>query len=193
MLGTVLDSTDPAPGFELQDQHGQRVALSDYRGKVVVLTFLYTHCPDICPIVTSHLKTAYELLGDDADETAFVAVSVDPQRDTVERAYEYSDDWGMVDKWAFLVGDRERLEPIWSAYYIDPTSVQTGEDSAEPAQLPRPRPGSVGALHQDIALKYNAIHSAPVYLIDREGVMRVLFTLPTDPEEVVHDIRVLLD
>ena len=194
MLGTVLDPAGPAPLFELRDQFGQPVALADFKGKVVVLTFLYTYCDDICPIVTSHLQRTYESLRADASEVAFVAISVDPSRDTVERAHAYSQEWGMLDRWAFLVGDEEQLSPIWKAYYIDPTvddrplggASATGQGSGA-------KHGSVDALRQEMAARYQVTHSAPVYLIDREGLMRVLFTLPLDPDELVHDIALLLD
>ena len=118
--GTVLTSNSPAPPFELENQFGQRVSLSDYKGEVLLLTFLYTSCPDICPLTTSHLRDAHEMLGDDADGVDFVAISVDPERDTVEEAYSYSQKWGMTDTWDFLVGERQQLSPIWKAYYLDP-------------------------------------------------------------------------
>lgn len=77
LKGTDLGK-DPAPNFQLEDQEGRQVALSDLRGKVVVLTFLYTHCPDVCPLIAEHLKTASSQLGAAMNQVAFVAVSVDP-------------------------------------------------------------------------------------------------------------------
>ena len=74
MLGMVLESSDAALSFELQDQFGELVALADYGGKVVALTFLYTYCPDICPVVAGHLQRTHQMLGDDSGEVAFVAV-----------------------------------------------------------------------------------------------------------------------
>ena len=195
MLGTVLSSSNPTSDFELQDQHGRQVSLADYEGRVVALTFLYTYCPDICPAVTANLKQAHEMLGDDVDGVAFVAISVDPERDTVERAYAYSDNWGMVSKWSFLVGDEEQLSPIWRAYYIDPTKddvshSKASDESAHAQGSPR---GGVKTSGGGIAAEYEVAHAAALYLIDREGIMRVLFTPPLDPISIVHDIRLLLD
>ena len=192
-LGTVLESSSPATPFELRDQFGHPVNLAGYRGKVVALTFLYTYCPDICPIVAAHLQQAHRKLGDDADQVAFVAVSVDPARDTVERAYAYSEKCDMLNSWAFLVGGEEELAPIWKAYYIDPAvDDRAGDGSATETRDASQRSG-VDALRQGLVPRYNVVHSAPVYLIDREGLMRVLFTLPFEPDDLVHNIRLLLD
>jgi len=64
--GTELTSRDPAPGFRLTDQFGRPVALDEISGEVVALTFLYTNCPDTCPLTTQTLRQAYDALGDDA-------------------------------------------------------------------------------------------------------------------------------
>ena len=194
MLGTVLDSVERAPSFELRDQFDQPAALSDYRGEVVLLTFLYTYCPDVCPAVTGHLRTTHELLGDDEGRVDFVAISLDPERDTVERAREYSDDWGMLDKWDFLVGDRDSLSPVWKGYYVDPAQVDWTR--GEPAVTPPTAGSSHGAaeaLRRQIATRYEVVHSSPVYLLDRERRIRVLFTPPLDPKAIAHDIRLLLE
>ena len=191
MLGTVLSSSNPAPDFELTDQFGQPIALSSYGGKVVLLTFLYTYCPDICPIVTSHLRDAHEMLGDDAGDVAFLAVSVDPARDTVEQAHAYSIRWRMLDRWAFLVGNEEALSAVWDDYYLEPSVDGQSNGDAEASQTAHD--GGVDGVQQEVEARYTVTHSAPVYLIDGEGRMRVLFTPPLDPEAIVHDIRLLLD
>ena len=126
--GTALSLPRPATPFELENQLGQSISLADHEGKVVLLTFLYTRCPDVCPLVTSQLRDTYQILGSDANDVAFIAVSVDPERDTVEAAYEFSERWGMTASWDFLVGDRNELSGVWSAYYIDPS---TSSDSHE--------------------------------------------------------------
>lgn len=192
-FGTVLQAQDPAPVFQLTDHFGNSAPLSEYNdGKVVLLTFLYTYCPDICPIVAHHVRNTRELLGDDINNVSIVAISVDPERDTVERAREYSDDWKMTDKWAYLTGTEDELSPIWASYFVssmihDPPT--TGEISAtnEIADI-----SGVDALRRDIATRYSVSHQAPVYLIDRQGRLRVLHTLPIDPAEIVADIRLLL-
>ena len=188
--GTVLTSADPATPFELTNQFGRDVALSDYAGRVTVLTFLYTNCPDVCPIVTAQLRDALELLGDDAGKVAFAAVSVDPQRDTVAEALAFSEKWRMTDRWDFLVGDEETLSSVWKAYHLDPVAHDGAGDGHGDKQS---QGVGVKALREDIARRYLVIHSAPVYLIDRQGRLRTLFTLPFEPEALVHDVRLLLD
>ncbi len=208
--GTELTARAPATSFTLTNQFSRSVSLDDYRGKVVLLTFLYTNCPDICPLTTSNIREAYGLLESDAEELAMVAVSVDPERDTVEEALAFSQHWQMADRWDFLTGQRAELERIWRAYYIDP-SVDSSSDAHETstASAQRPRTGGVAALRQGIlgqpapsagsrqALSsskgYLVGHSSPVYLVDRAGLMRVVHTLPFEPSALAHDIRLLID
>ncbi len=175
--GTELDDDGVAYDFQLDDQFGSPVALRDLRGNVVVLTFMYTNCPDVCSIVTTQLDGIYESLGERAAEVEVVAISVDPERDTIEEAHGFLERWGLTEEWSFLVGDRASLEPIWGAYYLAPVS-QGG--------------GPAGALRQLSTEPYFVRHSTPVYLIDRTGHRRIVFTQPLDPDEVSHDIHLLL-
>ncbi len=190
--GTRLTAGESAPSFELADQFGRAAESGDYRGRVVLLTFLYTHCPDVCPIVTGQLRKASEALEDEASEIAIVAVSVDPERDTVEAALDYSDKWRMSDRWEYLVGSRNELREVWAAFYVDPVEIDLKGESGEAQTGGDPPAGSVDALRQDLRERYLVTHSAPVYLIDREGVMRVVFTPPLDVDAMVHDVRLLL-
>ena len=189
--GTVLTSGDRAPAFELVNHFGGNVDSDDYLGSPLLLTFLYTSCPDVCPITAGQLRETLDLLGDDVDEVRVAAISVDPERDTVETALEFSDRWGMADAWDFLVGGREVLEPLWKAYYIDP-AIEDHASSAGSSH-PSPRTGATKALQQSFSERYLVVHSNPVYLMDGEGVMRVVFTSPLDPEEIAHDVRLMLD
>ena len=186
--GTELASANPATPFTLRDQFDQQVNLFDLKGRVVVLTFLYTNCPDVCPLTTDALRKAYDSLGQDAQQTAFVAITVDPSRDSVEQVYSYSEQRDMLHKWAFLTGIEEELAPLWQAYYV----------AAEPARAKTNGATSEEHTHTDTGdadstAEYLVDHSAPVYLIDREGRMRVVFTeLTLDPQPLVDDIRLLL-
>ena len=191
--GTRLTAGESIPQFELTDQFGRAVASADYRGRVVMLTFLYTNCPDVCPIVTGQLRAAREALDAEASEVAVVAVSVDPERDTVEAAREYSDRWRMSDRWEYLVGTREDLAEVWAAFYVDPVTYDHEETGQQDRTTASPPAGGVDALRQDLRERYLVNHSAPVYLIDREGVMRVVFTPPLDPDAIAHDAKLLLD
>ena len=190
--GTRLTAGESVPGFELTDQFGQAAESGDYRGRVVLLTFLYTHCPDVCPIVTGQLRKASEALQNEASEIALVAISVDPERDTVEAARDYSDKWRMSERWEYLVGSRDEPREGWAAFYADPVEIDLDEEGSESEAAGEPPTGSVDALRQDLRQRYLVSHSAPVYVIDREGVMRVVFTPPLDVDAMVHDVRVLL-
>ena len=191
--GTLLKNADTAPGFTLTNQFGQPVSLDSFRNRVVVLTFLYTNCPDVCPIVTSRLREVYQGLGADSDDAQFIAISVDPARDSVDSARDYLDKWGLSDGWQYLVGEQWQLEAVWKNYYIDPAvSDHNPLESGPVRSTPEPR-GAIGTLSAGIAERYLVIHSTPVFLIDREGRRRVVFTPPLEPEEVAHDIRLLLD
>ena len=200
--GNTLN-VEEAPDFSLRDQHNRAVGLSDFRGKVVALTFLYTYCPEICPGITETLRKTADLLDDEAaEQVQLLAVSVDAERDTVEAAFNYSRDASLHDRWRFLVGTREELEPVWKAYWLDP-SVDTSvgyqivhlHDDGD-LHLHDVDDGS-GASTGDIKVVREGpliSHSAPVFLIDREGNRRVLLNdLALDPAPLVHDLRILLD
>ena len=185
--GTVLKSAELSPQFNLSNQFGQSVTLESLQGRVVVLTFLYTYCPDVCPIITTQLKGVQGQLEEEANAVEFVAISVDPERDTVEAARDYLERWKLGDKWQFLVGSRETLAPVWSSYYLDPYA----EDARGETPTPEPR-GAMDSLSAAITERYLVVHSAPVFLIDRNGRRRVVFTSPLNPEEIIQDIRRLL-
>ena len=93
--GTVMNPPFAAYDFSLTNQRGETVTLSELRGKSVVVTFLYTSCAGVCPFVGIKLKMTAEMLGEEAGGVEFIAVSTDPQRDTPERATDYSRELGM--------------------------------------------------------------------------------------------------
>ena len=198
--GTELDPGNVAPLFKLTDQSSDWVGLSDFSGKVVVLAFVYTNCPDVCPITTETLRRAYVLLGEDTEQVEFLAITVDPDRDSVESAYEYSKEKDMLGKWHFLVGSEDELEPIWTAYWLDPVRSNGARHADAKVSDGGGKLGADAALdvpgaHTDRAGTdgYLVSHSAPVFLIDREGYRRVLFTdLSLDPSPLVLDILLLL-
>ena len=197
--GTELDYPDIAPPFRLVNQFGDSVGLSDMAGKVVVLTFLYTGCPDICPLTTETLRRAHLLLGNDSSGIEMVAISVDSEHDSVERAYQYSDERDMLNRWHYLVGSEEQLKPIWKSYWVAPIRDATnsvadppgdGHDDGHIVLKPGTRDD---ALLHSVPNGYGVSHSAPVFLIDRKGYRRSLFSnLSLDPQPLVHDIRLLI-
>ena len=196
--GTVLSAANPAPDFRLTDQFGRTASLADFRGKVVLLTFLYTSCPDVCPVAANHLREARDALAEDGGggDAAIVVVSVDPERDSVAAALAYSERWDMVEGWSYLTGDEDALRAVWDAYYIDPYLHGPGRDAAasdghsQGSQSGQATGGGASAL---AAQSGRIIHSAPIYLIDAEGAMRVAFTLPLETADLVSDARLLLD
>jgi protein SCO1/2 len=107
----------PPQDFRLTDEEGRPVALSDFRGQVVALTFLYTTCEDTCPITTSQIRGALDDLGQDVP---VLAVSVDPAGDTRARARRFLLDQRMTGRMRFLLGSPAELEPVWKAYGIQP-------------------------------------------------------------------------
>ena len=192
-LGTELKPKLAAEDFLLQNQLGRPVRLSDRNGEVVVLTFLYTTCPDVCPVTAAQLRDALEGLADDAGEVSLLAVSVDPEGDSPTLAREFTDRWGLTESLDFLLGDREELTAVWDAYYLAPSVSERNVDhtASETTGAGAVR-GSVDALRQASA-RYLVIHSAPIYVIDREGFARSVFTLPFATADLVHDVRLLLE
>src|SRR5215216_1670453 len=80
--GATANPSKPAPPLKLNDSLGQPVNIDDYRGKAVLVTFIYDHCPDICPTIVSNLRAAQNELGPQAKDMQVIAVSVDPKGDT---------------------------------------------------------------------------------------------------------------
>lgn len=168
LKGTDLGKT-PAPDFKLVDQTGGAVSLADFRGKVVVLTFLYTHCPDECPLIASKLSTVSDSLGGAMTQTAFVAVSVDPTNDTPIATAKFVQDHNLVGKLHYLSGTQEQLEPVWSAYSLYIATSPTN------ATFP------------------SVSHSTRVIVIDKAGNQRANFDSDFDPADLVYDLRALLN
>ena len=163
LAGTELNATD-APDFTLTDGvRGRAVTLSAHRGQVVALTFLYTTCPDVCPLTATRFRAAQNELGGDATRVTFIAISVDPDRDTPSAVQAFSAAHGLASNWYYLVGARPQLAPIWAAYGI---GVQAGSSSVT--------------------------HNDAVYLIDARGRERVLLHSEDLGADLVNDLRALL-
>lgn len=110
--GTPLASGD-AGDFSLIDRDNSNFALSSLKGDITVVNFIFTSCPDVCPMDTSKLRTASNELG---DEVKFVSITMDPEFDNVERLAEYSETHGA--DWPHLTGSPELLEDVWSDFGI---------------------------------------------------------------------------
>jgi protein SCO1 len=108
----------PPQDFRLHDQDGRPVSLRQFRGRVVILTFMYTTCRDTCPLTATQIRGALDDLG---RPVPALAVSVDPVNDTPARARAFLLQRGLGrDRMRFLLGSRAQLRPIWKAYGIQP-------------------------------------------------------------------------
>lgn len=158
----------PDLDFKLTDDHDKPVTGADYRGKVVVLYFGYTHCPDVCPLTLAHLHVVMQRLGPLADGARILFVSVDPTRDTPEVMHAYVN---AFDPRAIgLTGDAHAIEALSKRY----RSAFTRE------------PGKPDG-------SYEVSHSSAIYLFDRDGHARALATPSASQDDIVHDLHLLLD
>ena len=173
LAGDVLTPPTQAYDFRLMDQRGQPVALADFRGKTVVLTFLYARCPDACPLVAELMRTTYEKLGDVAGRAAFVAVSVDPRGDTPEAVRAFLKVHRVEGVLTYLHGSLDQLRPVWRYY-----DVGSREVNPEAVAASQPTPPLVA-------------HTAVVYIIDPQGRIRASLPVNFAPRDLVQDLRLL--
>ncbi|HLW02025.1 MAG TPA: SCO family protein [Ktedonobacterales bacterium] len=168
LQGTDLGSVS-APDFRLADQFGNPISLSQFRGHPVVLTFLYTRCPDTCPLIADKLHLALSKMGSDSSEVGVLAVSTDPQNDTTQAAYQFSQTHHLLNQWHFLVGTHATLAPIWSEYSVyaaNTTPTATDNNTVD--------------------------HTVAIYLIDKQGHERVYLGEDFDPNVLASDLQTLL-
>ncbi len=164
--GAVSPEGARASDFRLRDEEGRPVSLRAERGRVTVLTFLYTTCEDTCPIAASQILGALDDLPGEGRDVGALAVSVDPANDTPALARKFLLGRRLTGRMHFALGSRGQLRPVWDAYGILPQ----GQDPTSP----------------------DFDHSARVELIDKRGFRRVGFPLDQlSPEALAHDIRKL--
>jgi protein SCO1 len=118
--GAVMPAGLRAPDFTLRDQDGERISMRDFRGRPVIVTFLYTTCEDTCPAQAQTVRGALDELGRDVPA---LAVAVDPPRDTPERARAFLAKQRALGRIDFVLGSRAELRPLWDGYFIRPQSV----------------------------------------------------------------------
>ena len=119
--GTALSGA--APGFTLTDQFGKRISLRSFRGKVVVLSFNDPQCTTICPLTTTALVHAKQLLGSAAARVELVGVGANPDATQVKWVRAYSQSHRMLHKWRFVTGSLPELKRVWRAYGIEAAVV----------------------------------------------------------------------
>jgi protein SCO1 len=158
----------PAPPFTLTSQDNKPVSLADFHGKVVAVSFIYTGCPDICPLLTQKMVDVQDALGAlFGTKIAFVSISFDPVRDTPEVLKDYAQFWGArPEGWSFLTGSLEAVRDVTRRYGVFFAKKEDG--SVEHSQL--------------------------TTLIDADGQIRVQYLgARFDPEEFRRDLMSLVD
>ena len=150
-----------APDFSLQDQDGKAVSVSALRGHVLAITFLDSHCKQLCPLEAEQLAQAQRSLGSNGNLSLLV-VSVAPATDTPdsERAFAAAHHWS--GDWHWLTGTSDELASVWKAYSI---AVQGTPD--------------------------NILHSTVLYLVDKAGFQRAGWASSLQPDQLAHDVRFL--
>ena len=157
----------PAPPFTLTSQDNKPVSLADFHGKVVAVSFIYTGCPDICPLLTQKMVDVQDALGEEfGAKIAFISISFDPEHDTPEVLKDYAQFWGAKPEgWSFLTGSLEAVSDVTRRYGVFFAKKEDG--SVEHSQL--------------------------TTLVDADGQMRVQYLgARFDPEEFRRDLMSLV-
>jgi protein SCO1/2 len=165
--GSRIDPPMPASDFELQQVDGEPFRLSDQKGKLVLLYFGYTSCPDVCPATLANYRQIHEQLSDRANQVKFVMITVDPERDTPEKVARYVTAFNPA--FVGLSGSMEELKSIWDAYGI----FVEKEDSGS-------------------AVGYLVSHTSRIFVIDQDGNLGLTFPFGLTAEDMASDIRHLL-
>jgi cytochrome oxidase Cu insertion factor (SCO1/SenC/PrrC family) len=130
-LGSSLGG-QAAPDFRLDNQFGQPMSLSQFRGKVIILAFTDSQCTTVCPLTTASMVQARQLLGPAGTSVQLLGVNANPNADSVADVLAYSRAHGMVNQWDFLTGTDAQLEATWRAYHIA-VQIQQGQIDHTPA------------------------------------------------------------
>jgi protein SCO1 len=162
--GKAVQAPSRAPDFSLRDQSGRVVRLAARRGKITVVTFLFTQCRDVCPLIAVNLTSAVRMLGPHGADVRVLGVSVDPAHDTPEAVRAFISRHRLVPQFRYLVGTRAQLRPVWQAYNV------------------------LAAPKLDGAID----HTAYIVLVDRHGLMRVFLPPTASGADIAHDLRRLL-
>jgi protein SCO1/2 len=157
----------PAPGFKLTSQDGAPVALADYRGKVVAVTFILTLCTSTCPVLTPMMSTVQDRLGRDfGTKISCISITVDPERDTPENLMMYAQAHGAnLAGWTFLTGSPDVIRDVTHRYGVYAAKTETGDVD----------------------------HTFLTSIIDPKGMLRVQYLgVRFDPEEFSRDLLSLV-
>jgi protein SCO1 len=161
----ILEPIRAAPPLALKNYLGQPVNIDQYRGKAVLVTFVYTHCPDVCPLMISSLHNAQHLLGKEASKAQIIAVSVDPKGDTRQAVAAFLAGHQMTGRMQYLVGTAHELGQVWQAW-----GVGSERDASRPEYIN---------------------HTGLIYGITGTGKRITLYAPTFKPAEIAHDVPLL--
>lgn len=176
--GNLLDSPVPQPDFELAAAGGSTFRLSQLEGKIVLIFFGYTHCPDVCPLTVAKVKNALAGLSETEREQAqFIFISVDPERDTPEVLARYLRNFS--PDFIGLTDEVDKLEPVLKSYWAYAEKDQPLETTQAPG-------------HDTTGTPYLVTHTGRVYLVTSQR--ELLLTYPTDlsADDLRSDLSYLL-
>ncbi|WP_426344379.1 SCO family protein [Pseudoduganella sp. R-32] len=164
---TDLTGLDYGKGFSLNDHTGKPVTLDSYKGKVVVLFFGFTHCPDVCPTTMAEMSAVMKELGPDADKVQVLFATLDPERDTKELLSQYVP--GFDSRFVGLYGTPEQV------------AATAREFKVFYQKVPGKTPDS-----------YTIDHTAGSYVFDKSGKLRLFLRHGGGPAPIVHDLKLLV-
>lgn len=167
--GTLYPDLQPAPDFALTATDGQQFRLSEHRGQIVLMFFGYTSCPDVCPTTLAEAKQILKGVGGDSDRVTFLFITVDPERDTPQVLANYVAvfDPAIVG----LTGTSDELAAVRQAYGVFAEKEATDRSAAG----------------------YTMTHTARVFLVDTEGRLHLSYAFGTPPDDILQDVRHLLN
>ena len=163
--GATANPPKPAPALQLSNYNGKPVNIDQYKGKAVLVTFIYDHCPDICPLIVSNLHAAQnQMSAAERKQLQIIAVSVDPKGDTPQTVKRFLADHQMTGRMDYLIGSRPQLENVWADWNIKQKNDPSNKN-----------PDAVE-------------HSALIYGISGTGDITTLYPANFKPDQIVHDV-----
>ena len=165
--GVVIEDPAAAPPLALVDANGRSFDLSKERGRAVLVYFGYTHCPDVCPATLSDWARAGRVLGSASEKVRFVFVSVDPERDTPKVSYDYAHQFDPA--FIGLTASDSTLEKLKKDWGFAVFREETGDPKG-----------------------YGVAHPGQSFVIDTNGMLRMIFPPGTKPADIAADLRRLM-
>lgn len=164
--GSLASPAAPEPPLSLRNYKGERVNIAQYKGKAALVTFLYTKCPDVCPLIAANLGVALNVMGPaKASKVQVIAVSVDPRGDTPKAVAAFLKGHGVAGRMQYLIGSASELARVWKAW-----GVGSERDAQQPELVN---------------------HSGLVYGVSAQGKVTTLYAANFTPQEITHDAPLL--